>query len=253
MKLKLDANGMAVLTDGKPVYVKEDGSEIAFDGAQAFGTITKLNGEARAHREAKDAAEAKLKAFEGIDDPALALDAMNKIKNIDAKKLIDAGQVDEIRNAAIKATEARFEPITKERDTLKAQLQAEVIGGSFARSKYIAEKLALPADFAEARFGRHFSIADGKLLATDANGNQIYSPSNPGNPASFDEAMEFLVSAYPQKDSILKGTGNQGMNSQGSNGGLKNGAKVMSRTEFEKLPPLDRSAKMKDGYTLTEG
>lgn len=35
MKLKLDDNGNAVLQDGKPVYVHDDGKEIAFDALQA--------------------------------------------------------------------------------------------------------------------------------------------------------------------------------------------------------------------------
>lgn len=39
MKLKLDTNGAVVLQDGAPVYIKDDGSEIAFDGAKAFAKI----------------------------------------------------------------------------------------------------------------------------------------------------------------------------------------------------------------------
>ena len=31
MKLKIDEQGHAVLQDGKPVYVKDDGAEVAFD------------------------------------------------------------------------------------------------------------------------------------------------------------------------------------------------------------------------------
>lgn len=31
MKLKLDENGYVVVQDGKPVYVHDDGKEVAFD------------------------------------------------------------------------------------------------------------------------------------------------------------------------------------------------------------------------------
>ena len=45
------------MTDGKPVFVEDDGKEIAIDVAQTRATITRLNGEARAHREAKEKAD----------------------------------------------------------------------------------------------------------------------------------------------------------------------------------------------------
>ncbi len=68
MKLKLDEAGHVVVVDGKPVYVHEDGKEVAFDALSTVATITRLNGEAKTHREGKEAAETKLKAFEGIAD-----------------------------------------------------------------------------------------------------------------------------------------------------------------------------------------
>ncbi len=60
MKLKLDENGYVVVQDGKPVYVHDDGKEVAFDAPQTVQKISTLNGEAKQHREAKEAAEAKL-------------------------------------------------------------------------------------------------------------------------------------------------------------------------------------------------
>lgn len=72
MKLKLDENGNAVLQDGKPVYVHDDGKEVAFDAPGTVATITRLNSEAKGHRERAENAEKAVKAFEGIDDPAAA-------------------------------------------------------------------------------------------------------------------------------------------------------------------------------------
>ena len=63
MKLKLDENNNVVVKDGMPVYVHEDGKEIPFDANKATVKIAELNSEAKQHREAKEAAEAKLKAF----------------------------------------------------------------------------------------------------------------------------------------------------------------------------------------------
>ena len=97
MKLKLDENGNAVLQDGKPVYVHDDGKEIGFDAAQAVGKISSRNGEAKSHREAKEAAEAGLAKFAKIGDPAKALEALEMMTKIDQKKLIDAGAVDQVK------------------------------------------------------------------------------------------------------------------------------------------------------------
>jgi len=252
MKLKLDADGHAVVQDGKPVYVHDDGKEVAFDAPATVATITRLNSEAKGHREAKEAAEKALKAFEGITDPAAAIKALSTVKNLDDKKLVDAGEVETVKNEAIKAVRAEFDPIVKERDQLKSDLYNEKIGGSFARSKFIAEKIAIPADLMQARFGQQFEVRDGKIVAKDASGNPIYSRAKPGELADFDEALEIAVDAYPQKDHILKGTGSSGSGARGSNGGAGNGAKTMSRNQFDSLSLEDRAAKMKEGFTLTD-
>ena len=60
MKLKLDDKGNVVLQDGKPVYVHDDGKEVAFDAPTTVATISRLNGEARTNRERAEAAEAKV-------------------------------------------------------------------------------------------------------------------------------------------------------------------------------------------------
>lgn len=250
MKLKLDDQGHVVVQDGKPVYVKEDGSEVAFDVAGTVATIARLNSEAKGHREAKETAEAALKAFEGITDPAAAKKALETIANLDSKKLIDAGEVEKVKQAAIAAVEEQYKPHVERAAKLEAELRAERIGGSFARSKFVADKLAIPVDMVEARFGTAFKMEDGKVRAYDGSGNLIYSKSNPGEPASFDEALEFLVNAYPQRDAILKGNPNGGSGAR--NGTGSTGGKTMTRTQFEALDAKAKSEAMGSGVTLTD-
>lgn len=220
MKLKLDDKGAVVVQDGKPVYVADDGKEIAFDAPATVETIRRLNGEAKGHRERAEAAETKLKPFvdAGITDAAAAAKALTTVQNLDHKKLVDAGEVDKVKAEAIKAVEDRYAPVVKENETLKQQIFSEKIGGGFARSKYIAEKLVLPADIAQARFGSHFKIEDGKTVAYDASGNKIFSRARPGEVADFDEAMETLVEQYPYKDHILKAPGSSGGGARGDGG-----------------------------------
>lgn len=223
MKLKLDDAGHVVVSEGKPVYVHDDGKEVAFDAPATVAKIGQLNGEAKGHRERAEAAEAKLKPYEGITDPAAALKALTTVKNLDDKQLVAAGEVEKVKEEAIKAVEAKYAPILAERDTLKTELYGEKIGGSFSRSKFIADKIAIPADMVQARFGQNFEIKDGKVVAKDFHGNPIFSRSKPGEVADFEEAIETLVDQYPQKDHILKGTGNQGDRAPHNNGGKPGG------------------------------
>ena len=68
MKLKtVEINGKQyaeIDTAGLPVYVHDDGKEIGFDAPLATKKITELNGEAKNHRLAKEAAEEKLAKFD---------------------------------------------------------------------------------------------------------------------------------------------------------------------------------------------
>ena len=245
MKLKLDDKGIAVIQDGKPVYVKDDGSEIAFDVVGTLSTISRLNGEAKGNRERAEAAELKLKGFDGIDDVEAAKKALNVVSNLDAKKLIDSGEVEKVKAEMQKAFQTQIEASITKADGLEKQLYAEKVGGAFSRSKFIADKLAIPADLVEARFGSSFTIEEGKIVAKDSNGNKLYSASNPGELANFDEALGMLVNQYPNKDHILKSAGatGGGANNSSANTG---GKKTLTRAQFDSLTPLDKASAAKE-------
>lgn len=250
MKLKLDDSGHAVVKDGNPVYVHDDGKEIPFDAAGTVATITRLNGEAKSHRERAEGAETKLKTFEAITDVPAALAAIETVGKIKDKKLIESGEVDRVREAAKKAFDDQLAPVVAERDTLKAALVTEKVGGSFARSKMIAEKLAIPADMVQARFGSSFKLEGDQVVAYDNSGNKLFSRAKPGEIASFDEALEILIDAYPYKDNILKSAGASGGGAGGGGGSGANGKKAISRAAFEGLDPAARKKHFKDGGTL---
>lgn len=237
MKLKLDENGNVVVQDGKPVYVYDDGKEVAYDVPAAVAKISSLNAEAKQHREAKEAAEGKLKAFEGIDDPKAAKAALETVKNLDDKKLIDAGEVEKVKAEMRKTFDTQLVEAKSQSEKLQSQLHAELIGGSFARSKYAAEHLNLPSDVVQAFFGKHFSISDeGKIIAKYADGNEIFSRARPGERADFEEALEALVGAYPNKDAILKPSGTSGSGIGAGTGG-SNAPKSLAecKTDAEKI------------------
>lgn len=262
MKLKLDDQGHVVVQDGKPVYTHDDGKDVPFDALSAVSKITALNAEAKGHREAKEAAELRAKAFEGIEDPEKARAALATIANLDAGQLVQAGKVEEIKVAAIAATEEKFKAqvaalaeqvktVTAERDTTTGILYQEKIGGSFGRSKFVADKIAVPPDMLQNTFGKAFKVEDGKVVAYGEDGNKIYSRSRPGELADFDEALEALVERYPYRDNILKSTAGNGGGAPGS-GGKGGGGKTLNRNAFDALDPSAKAAFAREGGTVTD-
>ena len=244
----------AVLSDaGVPLYTVGD-TEVAYDGEELATKISSLNGEITKRRnEAKEAKEALAK-FNGIEDPDAAIKAIATVKNLDDKKLVDAGEVEKVKTEAIKAVEEKYEPITKERDNLKASLHKEMIGGRFARSKFISEKMASPIPMVEATFGSHFSIEDGQVVARNQAGNEIFSPSNPGERADFDEALQVLVEASPFRDQIMLGTNKNGTGAPGSGDAGPSG-KSMSRSEYESLAmknPQEALKRVREGCSIVD-
>jgi len=259
--VEIEGKTYAEIQDNKPVYV-DDGKEVAFDAPGTVATISRLNGEAQGHREAKEAAEKKLKVF-GDLDPEKAIKAVETVESLDAKRLIDAGEKDKAIEQAVAAVEEKYagkiksldeslQSMTGERDEMVNTLNGEMIGGAFSRSKWISENLTIPADMVEARFGKQFKIEDKKVVAYDMNGNEIFSKERPGEKAGFDEAMSILVDGYAQKDHILKGNGNSGAGSTNTNGGDSNGSKVLTRAQYDAMNPGQRSVKMSEGYSVTE-
>ncbi|MFB6349475.1 DUF6651 domain-containing protein [Moraxella sp. ZJ142] len=208
MKLKLDENGNVIVQDGKPVYVYDDGKELAFDAAESMAKISQLNAEAKNHREAKEHALAQLKQFDGIDADK-AKQAMATVQNLDDKKLIDAGEVEKVKAEAKKAFDEQLASKDAEIAKINTEYRNAVIGGAFARSNFIKEKTLLPADIAQNTFGQYFEMTDGKIVGK-LNGNPIYSRINPGELADFDEAFEQVINQYPNKADILRGSSGSG-------------------------------------------
>lgn len=236
MKLKtveVDGKTYAETQEGKPVYVADDGKESVYDAPAMHQSISRLNHESKTHREAKEALEAQVAAFKDLD-PEKARKALEIVKNLDDKKLIDAGEVERVKAETAKAFQAKLDEAKAENEKLKSQYSTEKINAAFAASKFIKDKLAVPPDMVQATFSRNFVFKDGQINPVDSNGNPIYSDSNPGNVATFDEALEKIVQSYPYRDSILKGSGQSGSGTEGVN---ESGKRTITRKQFESLPP----------------
>lgn len=232
---KKDGDNFVTDANGNPILVLGDGSERAVQS----DTISRLNGEAKTNRERAEAAEKAIEAFKDID-PAKAREALETLSKYDQKKLIDAGEVDRVRNEISQ----QFTGQLAEKDGALSKAQERInqllIDKEFGRSEFIASKIAVPREMFEATFGRNFKVENEKVIPYGADGNPIYSMKNAGEYASVDEAFEILVERYPHKDQILRapdigGTGGSG------NGGNRGGGRTIRRSEFEAMPPAQQS------------
>lgn len=232
---KLDKDNKIEMKDGNPIWVDVNGGEITMEG----GTIARLNGEAKTLRTRAETAEAAINAFKDID-PVAAKKAIETMKNIDAKKLIDAGEVEKVKEEI----KAQFTVQLAEKDkaigTLSSDLDTLRIDNIFAQSPFIRDRIATPPDMFQATFRTNFKIKDGKVEAYDKAGNPLMSTTRFGERADPDEALEILVNAHPQKAMILKasdatGSGNNGV------GGNRGGSRVIKRVDFDKMTPADQS------------
>jgi len=257
MPFKYTADGQIATTEVNgaklPVFIHADGKEAPFDADSTLGTISRLNGEAKSHREAKEAAEAALKPFKeaGITDVAAAVKALNTVKNLNDKQLIDAGEAERVKAEAIKAVEQQFLPFKTEAETLKQQLNAHLIGSAFAGSQFVATKIAAAdaasaAQIARGLFGQNLKVEDGKVVGYDANGNRIYSKTRPGELADANEAIETLITTSPLAASILKGANASGGGAGGGGGGGGNGKTQITRAAWQALSPSEQRAKATD-------
>jgi len=239
MKLKtIEIEGVtyAETESGMPVYVDDDGKTTTYDSVAMHASIRNLNHESKTQREAKEALETQIKAFEDID-PEAARKALETIKNMDGKKLIDTGEVERLKKEITDSFQKKLDDSNTENESLRSQYSSEKLNSAFASSDYIKEKLAVPSDMAQATFAKHFVFKDGKINPVDVNGNPIYSDSNPGDVATFDEALEKIVKQYPHRDSILKGSGHNGSGAEPPGAG---GKRTITRKQFEGLSPTEQ-------------
>ena len=227
MKFKLVEDGSAILADekGLPVVLQDDGTELGIDAIGLYTKVPELQAEAKKHRlnhksvkEELEATLAKLSVFSVIEDPEAAIRAIETVKNLKDGDLIKAGEAENMKRQMVATFEQDKLKIQNKLDKeikdlrdanahLTTNLNQTVISSHFSRSKFCSESLALPVDIVENYFGKHFrtEVINGKPAVIGYLGDdKIYSTSNPGTTADFDEALSKIVDRYHDKEAILK-------------------------------------------------
>ena len=229
-KWKVDENGALVLKDGNPVLITDNGESVV-----ASDTVVQLRAEAKAHRVAKEEALTALKVFEGLD-PVVARKSIETVTKLDAKQLIDAGEVDAVRQQISQQFQSQLSEKESAIKGLESRYNNTLINNVFSNSEFVRNSVAVPRDMFEATFRSNLKIENGEVQVFGKDGNRLFSKERAGEYATPEEGLRLLAEMHPSKDSIIKaqvasGTGNTG-------GGGVGSASVIKRSEFEALPPL---------------
>jgi hypothetical protein len=249
MPWKKNDDGMLALdSDGFPIRIDSEGNEssVKDDG---IDYLQRTVAESISRKNKLKELEQQLEKYQGIDDPDKAREALQTVQNLEDKKLIDAGKAEEMKKQIQQQYENKMAEKDQELSKRDQQIHQLVISNAFAKSKVINDQTILPPDVAEAYFGRHFKVEDGKAIAYDHAGNPIYSREKPGEPAPFDEALQAIISQHPQKDRILKAA-------PGGSGAVPGDkaakGRTISRSQFEQLAPQERMSFVKSGGQISE-
>lgn len=207
MSWKLEGEGddqKIVLLDGKPVFVHADGKETAFDGEQALKKIADLQRESKTNREAKEAAEAALEPYKTLGEIPAVTELIERAKLVDAKKLIDSGKVEDFKKEWEVSWKTKLEEAEKKAGALERELFNAKVGERFTTSDFVKDRLMIGPVSARTQFGDHFKLENGVAVGYASDGTRINSRDRFGEAASFEEALEQIVAAHPERDRLLR-------------------------------------------------
>jgi len=257
-----EENGAVVFQDNKPVVVYEDGTESPFDVVSTVKKIAELTNESASYRVKLKELNESLKGFEGLS-PDEARKALTLVKNLEDKKLVDAGEVETLKAKILSQAKDDMESLKKAYDT-KLQEQGTLLGSKdetihrlmlgnkFATTK-IMDKLTIPPDIAQDYFGKNFKVEsiNGVLTTVGYLGeHKINSKERPGEIATFDEAFQTILENYPMKDRIMKETGGGSGAAGGSGHGVTGNVVTLSAQQMRELPQADYERIKKEGKQI---
>lgn len=228
-KLKFASNGNVELRDGKPVFIDEENSnEMVLDANDFLNKQHTLRQESQAHRLKAEELEKKLALYNGIDVEEAKKNA-EIAKNYKEQESIKNGEIESLK-ASISKTAAENERKLKESyeaqlNELSTKLVASEtkfknsqIDNAFFGSEFLKENTVIPAEMLKATYGKYFDFDEnGCIYGKDSEGNKILSSKNVTRVANFEEAIQKIIEADPNKDRILRSKTKFG-------GGMQSGA-----------------------------
>lgn len=163
----------------------------------------------------EEAANAKkaLEAYEGVD-PTKVKELLRKEAEAEKAAAEAKGDFDRVKQMMADEHAKETKTLKEQIEDLKNQLGSKnsvidelTIGNAFGNSTFIKESLVLSSEKTRTIYGAHFEMKDGKLVAYDkpaSAANRTLLVNSAGDPLPFEEALERIVSADPDKKTVLK-------------------------------------------------
>ncbi len=227
---KLTENGnIAKNDDGNPVIINDDGSEYGLDAIKLSTDTSKLRHESKKWRLQLRDTQEKLKGFEGIEDPKVAIDAMETIKTLKDKDFTNKEEIERVRGEIDSAyskkmsdQKSHFDSIIEDTNSKLKKSQDNLFDAMVATRFYNSSffngenaKTTATPEMAISYYGKNFKVEvdeNGKQVVVGYSGGKpIYSQINPGEMAGFEEAIPKIIVESGQK--IMKestGSGSRG-------------------------------------------
>lgn len=230
-ELKYSANGTVELRDGKPVFIdNETNNELVLDANDFINKQHSLREESKQYRIKAEDLEKKLKGFDGISVEEAKKNA-ELVRNMKETEAIKNGEIEALKSSISKtaaenerklkeAYEAQLSDLTTKLVASETKFKNSQIDNAFFGSEYIKENTVIPAEMLKATYGKYFQFDEnGSIYGVDLEGNKILSSKNVTRVAGFEEAIQKIIEADPNKDRILKAKSKFGGGMQsGSNG-----------------------------------
>lgn len=179
------------------------------------------------------------KKLEGIDLDKYQ-ELVSQEKDGKKRKMAEEGKYEELEETIRAEADSRVEQVQQEADTKNqemsstiedlqsqlsgrdSQLKSLVVDSEFGQSTYIRENLVPSPSKVQKIYGEHFEVGeDGKMVAYDkpkgAEGRTKIVDKE-GKSVAFNEALQRIIAADPDKDSITRSKVKSGSDSKETNG-----------------------------------
>jgi hypothetical protein len=207
---------------GEPSKAADEGGQKPSD-AEAKLLKDLMKHKTRAQAAETELAQMKLRVaeFDGLDGAKLRT-LLAEQEEAETKKLEAKGEYDRLvkqmgeRHTAEKGTLAQQLAEGKTREQTLLQQIADMTVGSAFRTSAVVAKTTLSADKARVIYGSHFEFKDGAVVAYDkpvGASERTLLVNAGGDPLGFDEAVEQLVNADPDRDTLWRNPAKKGAGS----------------------------------------
>lgn len=186
----------------------------------------------------------KLKSFEGIDlEKVRAM--LGEQEEAERKKLESKGEYDRLvkqmgeRHTTEKTQlQQQIEDAQRAGSSLQQQIADLTVGGSFGSSAFVRDDLTLTPAKARVIYGAHFEFKDGKVIGFDkpsGASDRTMLVSSAGDALGFDEALQKIVDADPDRDHLIRSKMKPGAGSGTNTKGVKKEVNTRELTSIERI------------------